>query len=195
MLLLGCLLPLPGLLAQLEYEQSAVVADSIRSAQESMLNRKVPEIFQDQRLLFKAYPDSSWQVFRGDTLLPAAEVLRMMGESQTLDEYDFLEKVTDDLFQQVRETRLISTASAIGGSFYISLYYRDWVRVIPGFLALGFSGWKYFESRAIEKELKRQLYHLNNLMPPHRVETWVEVYNFRLYQKLSKEPIHFRTGP
>ncbi len=194
-LLLLCLLAV-SLPAQMEYPQPPEVADSIRTSQQSLLHRKVPEIFQEQRLSIMLYPDSSWDVFRADTLIPPLEVLRMMDAAEALDSYEIHSTNADALQSQLRETRLISTAGTLGGSFYLLINYEaEWVRIIPGFLVIGFSIWKWNESRQLEKEYKREIYRLNNVMPPYRIVAWVEKYNFRLYQTLSQEPIHYRIQP
>lgn len=188
------LLVLPiALLAQVEYPQSPAAADSIRKSQQSLLHRNVPEIFQLNRLELRSFPDSSWHILRADTLLPRDEIFMMMDAGEALDRFDHHFNNAVVLEQHLRETRLISSIGGVGGSFYLLMNYdSDWISIVPGFLVVGFSVWKWYESRRIETAYKREMYFMNNVMSLHRIEKWVEDYNFNLYQSLSREPIHYR---
>lgn len=182
-----------NVLAQMELPQSPAVADSIRKSQQSLLHRNVPEIFKLNRLELRSFPDSSWQILRSDTLLPREELFLLMDAAEALDQFEYHFNNAVILEQQLRESRLISSIGGVGGSFYLILKYdSDWIQIVPGFLVVGFSIWKWYESRRIETAYDREIYFMNNVMPLYRLEQWVEDYNFKLYQSLSREPIHFR---
>ena len=161
-----------------------------------MLERRVPQVFQSQLLLLQSFSDSSWQVLRGDSLLSTSEVFDLMGASEELALYRSHQENVDRLNREVWEAKLISVGGTIGGGFYAFLRYEDgWIQTIPGVIITAFAIWKWFDGQVVNQDLQREIYFLNNIMPPSKVQRWVDQYNLELYQLLSNETIHFRPQP
>jgi len=166
------------------------------SGTDDMLTRKVPDMFQQYRLLMQVNPDSTWQVYEGDSLLSTMEVFSRMEDPEAGDRYNTHLKSVQRLETRARQVSVLSIAGTTGGLFYLLLTAeRDLIETIPGYLILGFSLYKWREGRILNKALQRELYFLANVMPPHRVQAWVDDYNLLLYQHLSEQKVQFHVAP
>ncbi len=162
----------------------------------NMLERDVPQVFWEQRLLLQVGEDSSWVVIRGDSVLDQQEVFQLMGAQRAYEELTERRASIERLHLNVWQHKLLSVGGIVGGGFYLLLTAQEApVYQLPAALILGFSFWKWWEGQRLLVKLQREEYLADRILSPARIEKWVAEQNLELYQRLSRETIIFHPVP